>query len=225
MNIEGVFFDLDGTLVNALPFWKEANILVLQAHGVTLTDELYTEYIQNNHPLEWLLQMLGIDPSEAEKFNVERNKLYDELLEAKIEWIPNAPDLISHLREDQKMPIAIVTSAMRRNVDAMSRRLHFTELFGDIVTREELKKQKPDPEGIRLAAKRLQLLPEKVVYIGDQGTDVRAALDANASPILIPNVHTHADAHRDAHGVFQSISDLHTAFQSRSRLVLLNRLS
>ena len=76
--------------------------------------------------------------------------------------------------------LAIVTSRDRSETGVILDRLGVKKLFSAVVTREDVRRMKPHPMAVQLAAKLLDTGPEHCVMVGDTGVDVRAAKAAGA---------------------------------------------
>ena len=68
---------------------------------------------------------------------------------------------------------ALVTTASRRNAEAILRYHDIERLFDRVVTGDDVARHKPDPEAYRLAAQWLGAAPQRCVAIED--TDIGAA--------------------------------------------------
>jgi beta-phosphoglucomutase-like phosphatase (HAD superfamily) len=62
--------------------------------------------------------------------------------------------------------------------------LGWREAFAAIVTGEDVKEQKPRPEGPLLAAKMLQAAPEHCAFVGDSPADIGAGKAAGMITVM-----------------------------------------
>jgi HAD superfamily hydrolase (TIGR01509 family) len=79
--------------------------------------------------------------------------------------------------------MGIVTNTCREAANRMLNMHGIGEFFDVTITREEVKMLKPEPEGIRLALKRLKA--QRFVFVGDLIHDVRAAEKAGGTSIIV----------------------------------------
>ncbi len=218
MDIELVGMDLDGTVVDALPYWQQANTDAFAEHKIEFTDQHYRWYVGSNRSFTDLLAHMEIDdPVLGARIDEQRNQIYDLLLTENIAFIDGVPDLLESLRSaDFKLGIA--TSARRQNVNAMAMRLPLHNFFQRIITREDMgKRQKPDGYGVELLQQHFTVAPEHSAYIGDQLTDDIAARNAGALGIVVRHSHTPADVHQHAEHVFENVDALRRAiFESEA---------
>ncbi|MDH5482111.1 MAG: HAD family hydrolase [Candidatus Bathyarchaeota archaeon] len=122
---------------------------------------------------------------EAEKFHQELSKFFSqyELESAKKSKL--LPETIPTLEKLRKIGarIGLVTNTSSKAVE-IAFQLHGLEKYFDIVvTREKVKKLKPDPEGVLLAAKTLGV--KRFCMVGDLVFDVLAARNANGVSIFV----------------------------------------
>lgn len=76
------------------------------------------------------------------------------------------------------IPLALCTGKSRRAVDISLRLLGWESLFQVIVTGDDTKRFKPDPEGINLILTRIKADRPKTLFIGDSAADTAAAVNA-----------------------------------------------
>lgn len=77
-------------------------------------------------------------------------------------------------------PLALVTSRGRQDVEAFLAQHELDSVFRVVVTRDSVRRLKPHPMPVRLAAKRLGVSPKQCVMVGDTNVDIRSAQAAGA---------------------------------------------
>jgi len=50
--------------------------------------------------------------------------------------------------------------------------------FAAVVTGEDVTRNKPDPEGIQMVLKRMEVRPSRVIMVGDSASDIQAGRNA-----------------------------------------------
>jgi HAD superfamily hydrolase (TIGR01549 family) len=81
--------------------------------------------------------------------------------------------------------LAIVSMASRKEISRMFTRYDISHYFEFVVSRNDVKKSKPDPEGVIKACKALDLPPDMIFMIGDLPFDVMAAESAGVAPVSV----------------------------------------
>ncbi len=177
----GVIFDLDGVLINSEPLHLQAFQEVLATHGRTLTEEEYYAHFIVYSDLEVLEQLLpageGLEAALADKA-----RRYLALLET---GVPIFLDGMTLLSRTDGWRVGLATGSMRREVERVLRSLRIRDRFGAVVTRDDCRRGKPDPEPFLLAAEALDVLPHRCVVVEDTPGGVRAAKAAGMTCVAV----------------------------------------
>ncbi|MEI9986252.1 MAG: HAD family hydrolase [Aliidongia sp.] len=173
----GFLFDLDGTLIDSVYdhviAWQEA----LRAEGIRLSFWRIHRKIGMSGGLftNMLLRETGLDLS-AER--VERlARLHAEAYSrrsATVEALPGARELLDYLLATG-LPVAIATSGRMETARPVLERLGIDFERIPVVTRDQVKYAKPDPDLFIAAAARLDMNIEHCCVIGDSVWDMLAA--------------------------------------------------
>jgi HAD superfamily hydrolase (TIGR01509 family) len=188
MRIEPVFlFDMDGTLVDSVYqhvlAWKTA----LDAEGIELSVWRIHRRIGMSGGLfmNQLIRELGeidrtpeLDADRVERLRLAHAEAYRGYA-AQIRPLPGARALLDWLTE-AKIPWAVATSGRmetaRINLDALGVDPEITP----VVTRDQVRYAKPDPDLFLAAAARLNAPIETAVVVGDAVWDMLAAVRCRA---------------------------------------------
>jgi HAD superfamily hydrolase (TIGR01549 family) len=178
-------FDLDGTLVDSVYYhvlaWRQA----LEAEGIELAVWRIHRRIGMSGGLftEVLLREtgLGIDADCINRLRQRHASAYDRL-SAEIRPLPGARSLLSYLTETG-VPWAIATSSRLETARPTLAALAIDFRHVPIVTRDDVRYGKPDPDLFLMAAERLGVDIETSSVIGDSVWDMLAARRARALEI------------------------------------------
>ena len=99
---------------------------------------------------------------------------------------PGAEDLLVELQRRQ-LPRAVVTSSRRRLTDLKLIKSGFAKFFSVQICGDEIKQGKPDPEGYLLAAKQLNIQPERCLVLEDSAPGIQAASAAGMTAWWVPD--------------------------------------
>jgi len=183
MRIEPVFlFDLDGTLVDSVYqhvlSWKEA----LDAEGIELSVWRIHRKIGMSGGLftNQLLRETGLDISAERVERLRRHHAEAYRRHAgTIRPLPGARELLSWLSQ-AGIPWAIATSGRMETAAVNLAALGVDPQRTPVVTRDQVKYAKPDPDLFLAAAGRLSAPIETAVVVGDSIWDMLAAARCRA---------------------------------------------
>jgi pyrophosphatase PpaX len=163
---------MDGTLLDSETLSEKAtNYGFMEILGREITAEEHSQLI--GRPVKKILSQWFPDKGEA---IYDTGRLYFNSKLSTVETYPGISEVLEKL--SQKYDLGVVTSSHR--IDAqrlltLSGLLDYIRLY---VGQEDTEYQKPDPEPLNLALKRLNISSREAVYIGDQPYDITAAHEA-----------------------------------------------
>lgn len=192
VGLDAVLWDVDGTLVDTEPYWIAEEYALVDSFGGEWTPARAESLVG----LDLLaagevlrdLGSVALAPREI----VERLQagVIDRIRDA-VPWRPGARELLGEALT-AGIPCAMVTMSWAdlagEVVDALP-----TGSFGAIVTGDQVRRGKPDPEPYRCAAERLGVIAERCVAIEDSPAGVASAVAAGVPTVAVPNV---ADVHQ-----------------------------
>jgi HAD superfamily hydrolase (TIGR01509 family) len=176
---KAIFWDNDGVLMETEHLYYRANAEALARCGVELTLGMFREVSLGRG--ESVLAMGG---AAEERLRPWRDSRYQELLGSEAEVIPGVHDTLAGLHG--RFPMAIVTSCRRVHFEQMHRRSGLTRFFDFILTREDYRNTKPDPEPYLAACSRAGLRPEECLAVEDSPRGVVSAARAGLAVAAIP---------------------------------------
>jgi HAD superfamily hydrolase (TIGR01509 family) len=175
-------FDLDGTLIDSVYqhvlAWKAS----LDAEGIPLSVWRIHRKIGMSGGLfaNILLRETGFDntPERLERLRVRHAQEY-HALSASVQPLPGARELLQYLSA-QGMPWAIATSGRMETAGQHLSALGVDPARVPVVTRDQVKYAKPDPDLFVTAAERLGADIRESLVLGDSIWDMIAAQRARA---------------------------------------------
>ncbi|MHA8074212.1 HAD family hydrolase [Aquirufa sp. HETE-40SA] len=191
MSLKAVLFDMDGVIVDNLPFHVEAWLLFCERNGIPLTREVFYKELNgmnSKDTFEWFYKK-EMTRSEVEKLEEEKELLYRGFYAAHRK---PAEGLVSFLQDLRSRGIktALATSAGPGNIDFIVDGLGIRDQFDAIIGGAEVKKGKPDPEIYVKAASLVGVAPEDCWVIEDSLQGIASGLAAGARVVGITTSHT-----------------------------------
>jgi beta-phosphoglucomutase family hydrolase len=189
--IQAVIFDMDGVLVDSGAFHRRAWQALFQEMGSPITDPEFWR-ITIGRPIEEALPLLAnrtLTHREIARYSRRRNDLFREFSREGVAQVPGARAFVRSL-EAAGVPSALATSATRRVARLILERLDLDGSFRAVVTADEVRNGKPDPEVYLTASQRLEVNPEHCLVFEDSVAGISAALSAGMSCVGVTTSHT-----------------------------------
>ncbi|HEV2722125.1 MAG TPA: HAD-IA family hydrolase [Thermoanaerobaculia bacterium] len=137
-----------------------------------------------------LREHFGWTRSIGELMAIRQRHFRDACAAAELRLLPCVADVVRALRE-RGLRLAIASSAVGGEIDAILRRLGIRDAFELIVDGAQVTRAKPDPEAYLVAARQLGVPPERCIVFEDSHVGVVAAKRAGAYCIAVRNPHAH----------------------------------
>ena len=194
-DLEGVLFDFNGTLSDDEGILRDLFIELAATHcGAAITALDYQETLAGRSDREIMTDILAMVPGGVDAGTVEKYlPIIDEEYNARIErssTISQATRDLVHQLHAAGLKLGVVTGASRLQVIPALKRAGLLDLFGVVVTDEDVRIGKPDPEGFLLAAKDLGLEnPERVAAFEDSVPGLGAVKAAGMIAICVAGTH------------------------------------
>jgi beta-phosphoglucomutase len=186
--IEAVIFDLDGVIVSTDELHYQAWRALADKEGI------YFDKIINNRlrgvsrveSLEIILENSQKLYSNEEKIELAnfKNNIYRDLLE---ELTPDdiLPDVNLVIRSLRKMELKLAIGSSSKNCKKILTQIGLQEVFDVIVDGNDITYSKPNPEVFQLAAKKLNVKPEKAIVVEDAIAGIEAAYSGGFKSVAI----------------------------------------
>ena len=199
-----VIFDFDGVITDSEILHFRAFNQVLGQYGIELTkQEYYKTYLGfNDADCYGMLIQQGLLKAEQEQIGnliEEKKHIYKELAKTEGKMIEGVRDFLT-LLEENSIPMAICSGSLLTEVEMVLEDTGLRHLFEEIVSGEQVKKGKPDPEGFLLTLTRLNsnaslaqagnqndILPGECIVIEDSHWGLEAAKAAGMHTIAVTN--------------------------------------
>ena len=183
MKLQGLLFDIDGTLVDSNDHHARCWIEAFAHFGKELAYDVIRHQIGKGGDL--LVPDL-LDAKEMRKFGEAlknyRSKLYKEKYMEKVKPFPFVERLFEELRT-KKIRLALASSSNEEEVEYYTRLLNAEEFIEGSTSKSDAKFSKPSPEIFEAALARAGSDPKFTFAVGDTPYDILAA-HRSALPIV-----------------------------------------
>lgn len=130
---------------------------------------------------ETFFALTANDNSEkAEEFTKLFKIKADSVMVDNTELYPGVKEVLQKLKENG-YKIAIVTTKYHYRIEQILDKFDANALIDMIVGAEDVKIEKPDPEGLLWTIEHLELAKDEVLYVGDSLVDAKTAENANVN--------------------------------------------
>lgn len=186
--IEGIIFDLDGTIIDSETNYYLADKMLLEEYGINFTEEMKKEYIGtgNLSMMKKIKEIYNIKDS-VEYLHKRKNQLYLEFARKNTVVFPEMKELLIELKQ-KNYKIGLASGSSKEIIDEIMILTELGEFFDVIVAGDEVENSKPAPDIFILASKRLNVKKEKCLVIEDSKYGVEASKNANMFCIAIPSI-------------------------------------
>ena len=186
MKIEGIIFDLDGTLVNSEPLHMEAWLGVLAKEGLQFDHDWFEQWIGKSD--RFLAQSVVQEhqlPVAYQSLQKAKAVAYHQLAAERAQFFPKVKEYILLLRKSMKLGIA--TNSSRKDAEAVFSRLPLPDYVSTVVTADDVPNLKPAPDMYLLAAEKVNLPVKRGVAIEDSPAGLKAAKSAGLFTLAVTN--------------------------------------
>ncbi|MFA9288603.1 MAG: HAD family hydrolase [Weeksellaceae bacterium] len=170
-----ILFDLDGCLVHSLPAWVTSFTETYAEYKITKTEaEIVHALYHFDHEADTEVD----DPREFSTKVYTRYRTHHDLLELH-EYVP---ETLKQLKAAGKS-IGVVTSSTRETALSILESQKILDYFDVVMAWEDTETNKPDPEPVLEAIKRLSGNKKTSIMIGDSDVDIIAAQQAGITSV------------------------------------------
>lgn len=182
--VQAVLFDLDGTLIDSAPDLGAAADLMRTSRGLTSIDPSVYRPMAGAGARGMLSVAFGMTPDHPD-FNTLREEFfvnYGRSLTQNTLIFPGVAALVDTLVQSGT-PWGVVTNKAERFTTPLTKSMSLFASAGAIISGDTTAHSKPHPLPLLEAARRLNVAPERCVYVGDDERDIVAGLAAGMGTV------------------------------------------
>lgn len=184
MALEAVIFDMDGTLVDSMPYHYKSWEVFFEQQGIYLTKEEF-DSIHHGTLFDIMPRIFGdISHEESYRLGMMKEQAFRELYKHEIKPIDGLVEWLEALKK-AGLKIGLGTAADFTNADFTVDAIDIRKYFDVIVTSDIVKEGKPSPAVYLKVAEMLQVNPAGCVVFEDTLSGIRSGLSAGMKVIGI----------------------------------------
>lgn len=193
--IKAAIFDMDGTLIDSEPMWKEAEKYVFEALGVKITEQYsdQTVAMTTKDVTQFWYQKF---PWSGKSLNHVENEVIDHvasLIKKRGKALPGVTEAIELLL-NKKIKIALATNAPERLIPVVLQKLGIEQYFCCVSSSDNELKGKPAPDVYLSTVRKLNVLPAQCIAFEDTGSGLTSAISAGMQVVVIPDRREYNDS-------------------------------
>lgn len=184
--IQGVVFDLDGTLIDSEPLWQEAEIELFSREGLQLTREdcLKTTGLPSIEAVKYWYKKIENPSKEAALLTQELNNSVVELLKEKVELKPGVIENLD-LWKSKDLPMGIASASSMAHIKAVVEKFSLNKYFQLIYSGDFEQYGKPHPGVYISACEKLKIDPVYSVAFEDSFNGMLSAKSARMKVVAL----------------------------------------
>lgn len=166
-----ILFDLDGTLVDTVPFILAAVRHAFEGHPRCPTDAEWIAGIGT--PLRLQLESFAASPADVPRLLERYRAFWLAEHDARTRCFPGALEVVRTLAAAGH-PLGVVTAKIEEGALRTLRHTALLPYVGAVVAADSCARAKPHPDPVLLALERLDRRPDEAVFVGDSPHDLAA---------------------------------------------------
>jgi pyrophosphatase PpaX len=178
--ITTILFDIDGTVLDTSEFILQATEYALSSLGYPVPDRSVIKKEVGIPFPQYYIDLCGSDEHIDKLIEKHREFQYSNYNLSKL--FPNALSTLTYLKKKGYKLGAVTTRSNKTSHQTLVNAGIF-DLFDIVISFEDAKKLKPNPDPLLKALENMNETPEKAVMIGDSHLDIEAGKNAGTKTI------------------------------------------
>lgn len=183
---QGFIFDLDGTLIDSMPYHVRAWMQVANEQGFSIEPEfIYNRGGCSSYNIVLDMQKQGFEVGSIDDFVARKVEIY----RSNINQVPLFDNVFNILKEakERGAQVAIGTGTQRINVIDILAIHKISHLVDFIISADDVTKHKPHPQTYLEAMALIKLSCEQCIVIEDGMPGIQAAAAAHIDCLVVNN--------------------------------------
>ena len=188
--VQAFIFDLNGTMIDDMPYHIKAWHRIVNELGANLTlEQVKTECYGKNHDLLDRVFPGRFSMEEKDRMSIEKERQYQQEFRPHLKLL-NGLAIFLEQAKANNIKMAIGSAAIMFNIDFVLDGLNIHHYFDAIVSADDVTYSKPNPEIFLKCADRLGVAYENCIVFEDAPKGVEAAPNAGMKSVVLTTMDT-----------------------------------
>jgi HAD superfamily hydrolase (TIGR01509 family) len=205
----GVALDMDGLMFDTERLYHHSTDTLLIRRGHRYEDAVRRQMMGQPGPkaIQILIDYYGLTESMRDVLD-EADEIFAGFLADDLRPMPGLFELLD-LLESLQIPFGTATSSRREFAHEILQRGGVLQRMQFVLSGDDVRNGKPDPEIYLAAAKKMEIWPETMLVLEDSGNGALAAVTASAQTIAVPGEHSQDHDFTGCVMIAESLADHH----------------
>ena len=190
MPYKAFLFDLNGTMINDMPYHVKAWYKILNDLGANISMErMKDECYGKNHELLERIFPGRFSDEEKNEMSLEKEKQYQQSFKPHLQLLPGLKRFLQEA-DEAGIKMAIGSAAIMFNIDFVLDNLGIRKYFDALISADDVQHSKPDPETYLKCAEKLNIESAHCLVFEDAPKGVESAFNAGMKTYVITLMHS-----------------------------------
>ena len=191
MRTEGLIFDMDGTMIDSMPWHAKSWVAFARRHGITMPADEILRRTTGRTGTECMREVFQreLADDECQALVHEKEDIYRELFDARFTEVAGFT-AFARQAAAHGLKVAVGTAGDRHNIAFVMQRLKMEPAPLAIVGGDEGFTGKPTPAIFLEAARRIGVAPERCIVFEDAPFGIEAARRGGMRAVAVCSTHS-----------------------------------
>ena len=191
MQVEALIFDMDGTMIDSMPWHAKSWVAFARQQGIKMDASDILARTTGRTGVECMREIFDRELTDAECMELvhQKESIYRDLFDAEFSEVAGFTVFPRHAAA-RGLKIAVGTAGDRHNIEFAMSRLKMDPLPLAIVGGDEGLTGKPTPAIFLEAARRIAVAPERCIVFEDAPFGIEAARRGGMRAVAVCSSHT-----------------------------------
>ena len=207
-NIKAIIFDMDGVLVDTEHAYLDLFRAFLVKHDKRIIEDELLKVVGGDSKMTWkyISRLWGNENSAEEIREIFHTEYPSDVIDYRGNQFPGIPEMLGKLK-NKGYVLALASSSRMNAINRMLSELELQDYFSVVISGEDFKASKPNPEIYLDACEKLNLFPRECLVVEDSNYGIQAGKAAGMAVVAVRD-HRFGQDQSDADAFVDDTMDL-----------------